>query len=117
VDVEDAIRWSLARGGEGVIWYPVTQQMEGVFPHYAAKGVESWKIDFVDGDDQIAAESTYEIAQLAAGHRMLVDYQLAQYIVFEVPLQMLSDSPSIYRREQQSTDFITRIPTRFDGTE
>ena len=41
---------------------------------------------------------------------------LAQFIVFEVPLQMLSDSPSIYRQEQESTDFITSIPTTFDET-
>jgi alpha-glucosidase len=29
---------------------------------------------------------------------------------------MLSDSPSIYRQEQESTDFITSIPTTFDET-
>jgi alpha-glucosidase len=40
--------------------------------------------------------------------------QIAQYIVFEVPFQMLSDSPSIYRQEQESTDFITGVPTTFD---
>jgi hypothetical protein len=42
--------------------------------------------------------------------------QLAQFIVFEVPFQMLSDSPSIYRQEQESTDFIASIPTTFDET-
>jgi alpha-glucosidase len=41
-------------------------------------------------------------------------HQLAQYVVFEVPFQMLSDSPSIYRQEQESTDFITSVPTTFD---
>jgi hypothetical protein len=39
-----------------------------------------------------------------------------QFIVFEVPFQMLSDSPSIYRQEQESTDFIASIPTTFDET-
>ena len=42
--------------------------------------------------------------------------QLAQYIVFEVADQMLSDSPTAYMREQESTDFITSIPTTFDET-
>ncbi|RPH89640.1 MAG: Retaining alpha-galactosidase, partial [Calditrichaeota bacterium] len=33
---------------------------------------------------------------------------------FEVPLQMLSDNPTIYLREHECTDFITKIPTTFD---
>ncbi|MCX6253994.1 MAG: glycoside hydrolase family 97 protein [Bacteroidia bacterium] len=42
--------------------------------------------------------------------------QLAMYVVFEAPLQMLSDNPTIYIKEQECTDFITRIPTTFDET-
>jgi len=179
-------------------WYTITQQMREIFPKYAAMGVKGWKIDFIDRDDQVAVETTYEIAKLAAEYKMLVDYhgvfkptglqrtypnvvgyegvyglenfkwadrdspryavtipfirnvagpmdytsgamrnstqigfkarnyapmakgtrcnQLAQYIIFEVPMQMLSDSPSSYMKEQESTDFITSIPTTFDDT-
>jgi alpha-glucosidase len=43
-------------------------------------------------------------------------HQLAMYVVYEAPLQMLSDNPTIYMREQECTDFITRIPTTFDET-
>ncbi|MEO6850589.1 MAG: glycoside hydrolase family 97 protein [Mucilaginibacter sp.] len=42
--------------------------------------------------------------------------QLAEYVVFEAPLQMLSDNPTIYMREQECTNFITKIPTTFDET-
>lgn len=42
--------------------------------------------------------------------------QLAEYVVFDAPLQMLSDNPTIYMREQECTDFITSIPTTFDET-
>jgi alpha-glucosidase len=179
-------------------WSTLNRQMQEVFPKYAAMGVKGWKIDFIDRDDQVAVETTYEIAKLAAQYKMFVDYhgafkptglqrtypnvvgyegvyglenfkwadrdspryavtipfirnvagpmdytsgamrnstqadfkarnhatmakgtrcnQLAQYIVFEVPMQMLSDSPSIYMKEQESTDFITSIPTTFDET-
>jgi alpha-glucosidase len=38
------------------------------------------------------------------------------YVVFEAPLQMLSDNPTIYTREQECTDFITSVPTTFDAT-
>lgn len=42
--------------------------------------------------------------------------QLAMYVIFEAPLQMLSDNPTIYVKEQESTDFITKVPTTFDAT-
>jgi len=42
--------------------------------------------------------------------------QLAEYVIFTAPLQMLSDNPTTYRREQECTDFITKVPTVFDET-
>lgn len=41
-------------------------------------------------------------------------HQIALYVVFESPLQMLSDSPSNYMKEQESTDFIVKIPVVWD---
>ena len=43
-------------------------------------------------------------------------HQLAMYTIFEAPLQMLADNPTIYRKEQESTDFISAVPTTFDAT-
>jgi len=42
--------------------------------------------------------------------------QLAMYVIYEAPLQMLADNPTIYMREQECTDFITKVPTTFDET-
>lgn len=42
--------------------------------------------------------------------------QLAMYVVYEAPLQMLSDSPSHYDREPESTAFIASVPTVWDAT-
>ena len=42
--------------------------------------------------------------------------QVAMYIVYESPLQMLCDNPSSYYREKETTDFIARIPTVWDNT-
>jgi alpha-glucosidase len=42
--------------------------------------------------------------------------QLATYVVFESPLNMLCDSPINYEREQECTDFITSVPTVWDNT-
>jgi alpha-glucosidase len=43
-------------------------------------------------------------------------HQLAMYVMFEAPFEMLSDSPTAYMREQESTDFISSVPTTFDET-
>jgi len=42
--------------------------------------------------------------------------QLAMYVVFESPLQMLADSPSNYRREPESLAFLAAVPTVWDQT-
>lgn len=42
--------------------------------------------------------------------------QLAEYVVFEAPLNMLCDSPTNYMKEQECTSFITSIPTVWDDT-
>jgi alpha-glucosidase len=41
-------------------------------------------------------------------------HQVAMYVVYESPLQMLSDSPSNYMKEQETTDFIKNIPVIWD---
>lgn len=43
-------------------------------------------------------------------------HQLAMYTVFEAPLQMLADNPTVYMKEQECTDFISKVPTTFDET-
>jgi len=41
-------------------------------------------------------------------------HQVALYVIFESPLQMLSDSPSNYMKEQETTDFLVNIPVVWD---
>ena len=42
--------------------------------------------------------------------------QLAMYVIFDSPLNMLCDNPSNYKREPECTAFIARIPTVWDET-
>jgi alpha-glucosidase len=42
--------------------------------------------------------------------------QLAMYIIYEAPFQMLADNPTAYMKEQECTDFITSVPTTTDET-
>lgn len=41
-------------------------------------------------------------------------HQMSMYVIYESPLQMLSDSPSNYMNEQECTDFLVRIPVVWD---
>lgn len=43
-------------------------------------------------------------------------HQIAMYVVYESPLQMLADSPSNYYKENECTEFIAQIPTTWDDT-
>jgi alpha-glucosidase len=43
-------------------------------------------------------------------------HQLAMYVVYESPLQMLADSPSNYLREPEAMEFLAPVPTVWDET-
>jgi len=43
-------------------------------------------------------------------------HQLALYVVFESPLQMLADNPSNYYREPECMEFLKEVPTTWDDT-
>ncbi|HJW98947.1 MAG TPA: glycoside hydrolase family 97 protein [Terriglobales bacterium] len=43
-------------------------------------------------------------------------HQLAMYVVFESPLQMLADTPSNYLREPEAMEFLAAVPTEWDET-
>src|SRR5215472_4129007 len=43
-------------------------------------------------------------------------HQLAMYVVYESPLQMLADSPSNYLREPETMEFLGPVPTVWDQT-
>ncbi len=60
--------------------------------------------------DNIAAIDTRPMVPGSRAH------QVAMYTVFESPLQMMCESPTIYKKEQETVDFITQIPTTWDET-
>ena len=43
-------------------------------------------------------------------------HQVAMYVVFESPLQMLCDVPSAYYKEKETVSFISQIPSTWDET-
>ncbi len=43
-------------------------------------------------------------------------HQLAMYVIYESPLQMLADSPTHYLRETECMEFLSKVPTVWDET-
>jgi alpha-glucosidase len=43
-------------------------------------------------------------------------HQLAMYVIYDAPLQMLADSPSNYLREPEIMEFLSPVPTVWDDT-
>jgi alpha-glucosidase len=41
-------------------------------------------------------------------------HQMALYVAYESPLQMLADNPTNYMKEQECTDFIVKVPVVWD---
>lgn len=73
-------------------------------------------MDYTPGAMRNATRATFRPINsqpMAMGTRC---HQLAMYVVYEAPLQMLSDSPSNYLREPEAMEFLGAVPTEWDDT-
>lgn len=73
-------------------------------------------MDFTPGAMRNAARGSFAAlfqTPMSMGTRC---HQLAMYVVYEAPLQMLSDSPSNYLREPEAMEFLAPVPTTWDET-
>ena len=73
-------------------------------------------MDYTPGAMRNATQKTFApifSQPMALGTRC---QQLAMYVVYEAPLQMLSDSPTNYLREPEIMDFLAPVPTEWDET-
>ena len=73
-------------------------------------------MDYTPGAMRNAIKSAFRPVNSAPMSQGTRCHQLAMYAIFEAPLQMMADNPTIYMREQESTDFIAAVPTTFDAT-
>ncbi len=73
-------------------------------------------MDYTQGAMLNGTKSSYRVSNsdpMSQGTRC---HQLAMYVVFEAPFNMLCDSPSNYEQEPECTQFIASIPTVWDQT-
>ncbi|MBE0640272.1 MAG: glycoside hydrolase family 97 protein [Bacteroidales bacterium] len=73
-------------------------------------------MDYTPGSMINANKANYAISwerPISLGTRC---HQVAMFVIYEAPLQMMCESPSVYLQEQECTDFISQIPTTWDET-
>ncbi|HTR29797.1 MAG TPA: glycoside hydrolase family 97 catalytic domain-containing protein [Puia sp.] len=201
IDLPAIIQYGRERNVGVWLWagmLPLDEKMEEVMGRYSQMGIQGFKVDFMNRDDQKMVGFYYRAARTAAAHHLMLDFhgaykptglqrtypnvlnfegvrgmenskwsnddfpgydvtipfirmlagpmdytpgamrnynkanfrpifsepgsqgtrchQLAMYIVYEAPFAMLSDNPTIYMREPESTRFIAGVPTVFDET-
>lgn len=203
IDLPMLARYAESKGVGLILWagyQAFAKDMENVCKHYADMGIKGFKVDFMDRDDQIITDFYYKAAEIAARHKMMLDFhgtskpaglnrtwpnvvnfegvngleqmkwastdldqvkydvqipfirqaagpmdytqgamrnatkrdyrpvyddpmsqgtrcrQLALYMVFDSPLNMMCDTPSNYEAESECTAFIAGVPTVWDET-
>jgi alpha-glucosidase len=96
-------KWSDLASPENAVTFPFMRMLAG-------------PVDYTPGAMQNFSKSDFKSVWSRPGSQGTRCQQLAMYVVFESPLQMLADSPSNYRREPESLAFLSRVPTVWDET-
>ncbi|MDF1560572.1 MAG: glycoside hydrolase family 97 protein [Bacteroidales bacterium] len=97
-------KWSHDCNPEHDVTLPFTRMVAGPMDYTPGAMVNMQKRDF----------SPVFYRPASQGTRV---HQMAMYVVYESPLQMLADSPSNYRRNAECTSFIVGTPVTWDQTE
>lgn len=77
VDLPELIRYAHERGVSIVLWAVfnvLDEHLDEACRKYSEMGVEGFKVDFLDRDDQTAVEMAYRIAEACAKHKLILDY-------------------------------------------
>jgi len=96
-------KWSYDCNPEHDLIIPFTRMVAGPMDYTPGAMVNMQKRDFAPVFYRPASQGTRV-------------HQMAMYVVYESPLQMLADSPSNYRCNQECTTFIAGVPVTWDET-
>ena len=73
-------------------------------------------MDYTPGAMKNAAKDNFAIIFDSPMSRGTRTHQMAMYVIFESPLQMLADNPSNYLQEGETMEFLSPVPTVWDET-
>lgn len=112
----NVLNYEGVHGLEQLKWSPATTDMVTYDVTIPFIRMVAGPMDYTQGAMRNAARGCYapiNSEPMSQGTRCR---QLATYVIFESPFNMLCDSPSNYMREEECTDFIAHIPTVWDET-
>ena len=96
-------KWSKYASPEHDVTLPFTRMLLGPMDYTPGAMVNAQQASFVPIFEQPMSQGTR-------------CHQLAMYVVYESPLQMLADNPSNYLREPEAMEFLAPVPTVWDET-
>ena len=100
----EEVKWASPKSVEYDVTFPFIRQIQG-------------PSDYTQGSYRNATEESFRIDwhnPMSKGTRAR---QVAAYVVFDSPLAMMCDSPSLYLSDLPCSEFIASLPTVFDHTE
>jgi alpha-glucosidase len=77
IDLNELVRYGKQKNVGIVLWAgyaAVNKDMEGVCRHFSEMGIKGFKVDFMDRDDQIMVGFYNRLAEVAAKHKLLIDF-------------------------------------------
>jgi alpha-glucosidase len=96
-------KWSDLASPDNAVTFPFMRMLAGPVDYTPGAMLNATKADFKPVFNRPMSQGTR-------------CHQLAMYVVYESPLQMLADSPSNYRKEPESLAFLSAVPTVWDET-
>lgn len=94
-------KWSDKQTPEHDVTLPFIRMFAGPVDYTPGAMSNAHRKDFVASFDRPMSQGTRA-------------HQLAMYVIYESPLQMLADSPSQYRANASSLEFIRQVPVQWD---
>jgi alpha-glucosidase len=110
------INYEGVHGLEQLKWQPKTDDMVKYDVCIPFIRQIAGPMDYTQGAMRNATKNNYAPVYSEPMSQGTRCHQLATYVIFESPLNMLCDNPCEYEREQECTDFIAAIPTVWDET-
>ena len=96
-------KWSAETDPDHDVTLPFTRMFLGPMDFTPGAMINATKKDFTPVFDRPMSQGTR-------------CHQLAMYVIYDAPLQMLADSPSNYMREPEIMQFLSPVPTVWDET-
>lgn len=112
----NVINFEGVHGLEQMKWSPATVDQVTYDVTFPFIRMVAGPVDYTQGAMRNATKDSYRPVNsdpMSQGTRCR---QLAEYVIFDSPLNMLCDNPSNYMAESECLDFISSIPTTWDET-